>query len=313
MSETVSENVPVDYLDIPSPVEQVGPERYKLAFEVLGNLLELDDGCVSSLKLRRELESKHGFLDAGPVLVELKIFDPQLSAQRGIPTPTFKFHHYGRSFYSDKRYAEEIEKQEQEADNASDQASTAEPEEVVPSAANRQEEARVVSYVKSALEEIYSSDANEDENEFAFDVHSLRKGSGFENADLVAVHWQAPDVYELVAVEVKLEFTAQAVQQALNYARFVHRAWVACLVESDSNLELRERNPALFEYAVSRGVGVLACRRSQGRGYKVRPIHWPSRSHPALWDEKEFLGRYRPQFEDAGILERPRRPLPRSR
>ncbi len=313
MPELVSEGVPVDEIDIANSTEPVEPEKYALAFKVLGDLLESNDGCVSSAKLRRELESKHGFADAGPVLVELKIFDPQSSAQRGIPTPGFKFHHYGRSFYSDKRYAEEIKKQEKEADDASDQASTAEPDEPAPSAANRQEEARVVSYVKSALEEIYSSDANEDENEFAFDVHNLRKGSGFENADLVAVHWQAPDVYELVAVEVKLEFSAHAVQQSLNYARFAHRAWVACLVDSESNLELRERNPALFEYAVSRGIGILACRRSQGGGYKVRPIHWPTRSHPALLDEKKFSERYREQFEEAGILERPRRPLPRSR
>lgn len=304
----------MDDVDVASgTADQVPPEKYECAFKVLDGLLAANDGCVSSTKLRRELESKHGFEDAGPILVELKIFDPQSSRERGIPAPGFKFHHYGRSFYSDRRYGEEIKKQEKEADDASDEASEAEPEETTPSAANRQEEARVVKYVHSALEEIYSGDAKEEESEFVFDVHSLRKGSGFENADLVAVHWQARDVYELVAVEVKLEFSAHAVQQALNYARFAHRAWVACVVESDSNLELRERNPALFDYAVSRGIGILACRRSQGRGYRVRPIHWPMRSQPALLDEKEFQERYREQFEEAGILERPRRPVPRSR
>lgn len=292
--------------------ELVSPGEYQQAFQVLHQLLDANDGWISTTKLKRELERKHGFADAGPVIVELKIFDPQTSRERGIPNPGFRFHHYGRSFYSDEKYAEEIEKQKREADDASE-AEVAEPEEAAPSPANRQEEARLVSYVKSALEEIYSSDANEEEYEFVFDVHNLRKGSGFENADLVAVHWRAADVCDLVAVEVKLEFSAHAIQQALNYKRFAHRVWVACLVESDSNLELRDRNPGLFDYAVSSGVGVLACRRSQGRGYKVRPIQWPVRSQPDLLEEQEFKERYRPQFEDAGVLERPKRPLPRSR
>jgi len=304
----------VDEIDPAGAVADLVPtEKYEVAFKVLADLLGSNGGCVSSAKLRRELESKHDFADAGPVLVELKIFDPQSSRERGIPPAGFGFHHHGRSFYSDKRYAEEVEKQEKEADDASDQASVAEPEEISPSAPNRQEEARVVKYVQSALEEIYSSEANSDENEFVFDVHNLRKGGGFENVDLVAVHWQSPDVYELVAVEVKLEFSAHAVQQALNYTRFSHRAWVACVVDSDSNLELRERYTALFDYAVSRGVGILACRRSQGRGYKVRPIHWPSRSQPALLDENEFKERYRGQLEEAGILERRKKTLPRCR
>jgi hypothetical protein len=45
---------------------------------------------------------------------------------------------------------------------------------------------------------------------------------------------------------VKLEFSAQVVQQALSYTRFSHRVWVAVPVDTDSHSELRERNPALF-------------------------------------------------------------------
>jgi hypothetical protein len=195
---------------------------------------------------------------------------------------------------------------------ASDQASEAAPEEGAVSRTNRQEEAWLVTYVNRALQEIYLSDANAEEHTFVFDVHSLRKGSSFENADLIAVHWRSRDICELIAVEVKLEFSAQAVQQALSYTRFAHRAWIAVLVETDSNLELHERNPMLFEYAISRGLGILACRRSQGRGYKVFPVHWPLRHQPDLFEENEFLERYRNKFEEAGILQ-PRRQFPRLR
>jgi hypothetical protein len=45
-----------------------------------------------------------------------------------------------------------------------------------------------VTYVKNALEELYSSDANSSDKTFVFDVHSHRKGSTFENTDLIAIH-----------------------------------------------------------------------------------------------------------------------------
>ena len=75
-----------------------------------------------------------------------------------------------------------------------------------------------------ALEDLYFSESNADEKDFVFDVHSYRKGSSFENTDLIAIHWRSDKVYDLIAVEVKLGFSAQVVQQALSYTRFSHRA-----------------------------------------------------------------------------------------
>jgi hypothetical protein len=288
-----------------------------LAFQVLNDLLTSNKGCVSTTALRRELEN-HGIADARPVVVELKFFDPESSRERGIPVPSFKFHHLGRSFYSEERYKQELKKQEEattkEADAASRQASVAAPEEPPVSRTNRQEEARLVAYVKGALEDLYSSEAIPEDRTIVFDVHSARKGSSFENVDLIAVHWRPCNVCDLITVEVKLEFSAQVVQQALNYARFSHRAWVAVLVETDSNAELREKNPTLFEYAISHGLGILACRRRQGRSYEVFPVHWPIRNQLDPLEEEEFKERYRNEFEAAGVIEpREKRRLPRLR
>jgi hypothetical protein len=171
----------------------------------------------------------------------------------------------------------------------------------------------LVAYVKSALEEIYASDAGPEDKDFVFDVHSARKGSSFENVDLLAVHWRSRSFCDLITVEVKLEFSAHVVQQALNYTRFSHRAWVAVLVESNLQDELPRRYPALFDYAISRGLGVLACRRRQGRRYEVFPVQWPLRNQPDPLQEEEFIERYREQLEEAGAVEPEKRHLPRFR
>jgi hypothetical protein len=295
---------------VPDPVAAQNPSEpldWGLAFRVLDDLLKSNGGVVSSTMLRRELERNHGIADARPLLVELTFFDPDSARERGIPEPGFRFHHLGRSFYSEEKYADEAKKLQQatikEAEDASDAVSETEPEEVPVSRTNRQEEARLVTYVKRGLEEIYSSDLNADEKTFVFDVHSLRKGSSFENVDLIAVHWLPHNMCELISVEVKLEFNPQVVQQALNYTRFSHRAWIAVPVETDSHVELRERDPGLFEYAIARGLGVLACRRRRGKSYDVFPVHWPQRNTLDLLDQEEFVERYRDEFEEAGVTE----------
>ena len=296
------------------------PETYDwaLAFRVLGELLAANDGCVSSMELRKELQTVHGIVDARPIVVELKFFNPESSIERGIPAPNFKFFHLGRSFYSEARYNEELKNQqeatEKEADSATDEVPIVEADEPTVSRTNRQEEARLVTYVKGALEELHSSDANSSDKTFVFDVHSHRKGSTFENTDLIAIHWRSREVCDLITVEVKLEFSAQVVQQALSYTRFSHRVWVAVPVDTDSHSELRERNPALFEYANSRGLGVLACRRRKGRSFEIFPIHWPLRNSLDPLEEEEFLERYRDEFEEGGVLEpKDRRRPPRLR
>jgi hypothetical protein len=287
--------------------QQSGAESWALAFRVLGELLAANDGVVSSMALRRELEGNHSIPNARDLVIELKFFDPEASVERGIPAPSFKFHHLGRSFYSEQKYAEELQKQQElatkQADVASNEVSVVEPDEPSASRTNRQEEARLVTYVKGALEDLYSSEANSEENSYVFDVHSHRKGSTFENTDLIAVHWRSERVCDLVTVEVKLEFISQVVQQALSYTRFSHRVWLAVPVDTDSHSELREKNPALFEYAISQGLGILACRKRKGRSYEVFPIHWPLRNSVDPLEEEEFLERYRPEFEAAGVVE----------
>ena len=306
----------VDNFETTGEPSALSTQDWELAFRVLGEQLSLHAGCVSTKALRRGLEAQ-GIEDARPLVVALRFFDPGSSSERKIPAPSFRFGHLGRSFYSKERYDQELKNQEkvtaEEAEDASREVSTTSPEEITITRANRQEEARMVKYVKIALEELYASDVGPEETEFVFDVHSARKGSSFENVDLIAVHWRPRNFCDLITVEVKLEFSAHAIQQALNYTRFSHRAWVAVLVETDLSAELAQRHPALFDYAISRGLGVLACRRQQGRSYKVSPVQWPLRSHPDPLQEEEFIERYREQFEEAGIVESEKRPRPRFR
>jgi hypothetical protein len=117
----------------------------------------------------------------------------------------------------------------------------------------------------------------------------------------------------VITVEVKLDFIPQVVQQALSYTRFSHRAWVAVRVRTDSHSELREVDPSLFEYAISRGLGLLASRRAKGRSYDVFPVHWPLRQQLDPSEEEGLKERYPSEFEDAGILEKERKKLHRSR
>jgi hypothetical protein len=298
----------IDGSEIASELGTASNQDWELAFRVLGEQLSLHEGCISTVALVRELKKK-GIEDPRPLVAALQFIDPESRRERGIPTPNFEYGHIGRSFYSKDRYDQEQRNQEkataEEAEDASREASstTAPPEEITITRANRQEEARLVTYVKSALEDLYASDEGPEDTEFVFDVHSARKGSSFENVDLIAVHWRSHTFCDLIAVEVKLDFTAHAVHQALNYARFSHRAWVAVLVESDSRAELPRLYPSLFDYAISHGLGVLACRRRQGRSYEVLPVHWPRRNQPDPLEEQEFIERYREQFETAEVVE----------
>ena len=102
-------------------------------------------------------------------------------------------------------------------------------------------------------------------------MHRDRPGSEFENVDVIAVHWRSDEVAEIVTVEVKLDFTARAVQQASNYRRFSDRVWLAVPVTAKLTLaanELRETDPLLFDHVVDVGLGILACRKSRGAAMK---------------------------------------------
>jgi hypothetical protein len=110
---------------------------------------------------------------------------------------------------------------------------------------------------------------------------------------------------DLVTVEVKLDFTAKLVQQAHNYCRFSDRVWIAVPVladVSDSAQALREYDPALFDYVVDIGLGVLACRRRPGKSYEVIPVQWPRRLHPDPVEKEAFIDRYRTDLESACVV-----------
>ncbi len=261
------------------------------------------NGIVSSRALRPELE-KLGIENVSEINTKLKLFDFD-NPPPGVAEPSFRYFHRGRSFYSEDAYRQA----EAETERAAEQAEQAakdeklEDDEPIRRRRNRQEEARVVTYVEEALESIYDSDFGPDV-QVAFDVHNERPGGEFENVDAIAVNWRSDDVVELVAVEVKLKFCAGLVQQAINYRRFAHRVWIAIPVSSDEPAsELRAQSPSLFEYVIEQGLGILACRRRQGASYEVWPIHWPQLNRLDTLSQDEFVERYRNAFETSGVVE----------
>lgn len=66
--------------------------------------------------------------------------------------------------------------------------------------------------------------------------------------------------------------------------------------------ELRAMDDRLFDHVVDLGLGVLACRRRQGRAYEVVPIHWPVRSVPEPLEREMFVEWHRGLLEEAGAV-----------
>jgi hypothetical protein len=301
--------------------------EWKLATELLAHMFTRAEGCVSSLALRRELERK-GIADARQLVISMKFFDFDAPPDELKPTPAFRWYHHGKSFYTEDAFNRSLSVRESEADTAAESA-TVEPlpaetagDDEEPDSArvrrnNRQEEARLVRFVVDALSDIYASEWAPEKLEIAFDIHSERAGTEFENVDAIGVHWRSPERVDLAAVEVKLEFSPRLVQQANNYTRFADRVWVAVPVQApvgQAAVELRETDPRLFEYVVSRGIGILACHRRRGRTYEVFPVQWPGRCNPDPVDRDAFIERHYPTFEDAGVVApRTRGRLPRLR
>jgi hypothetical protein len=231
------------------------------------------------------------------------------------PNPGFKWKYHGRSFYTEEAFKRTLSRTESEADSAAEKAAVpheSEPrddeenDEAAPvKRSRRQAEARLVRYVVEALSDIYSSEVGVDDKDIAFDVHNERAGSDFENVDAIAVHWRSKEVVELVAVEVKLDFTARLVQQANNYRRFADRVWVALPIQAPvgrAAVELRETNARLFEYLTTIGIGILACHRRRGSVYEVYPVQWPLRCLADPIERHEFIERHYETFEDAGLV-----------
>src|SRR5690606_11967412 len=171
---------------------------------------------------------------------------------------------------------------------------------------NRREEARLVKYVEAALEDLYGDSEGVPEGaNVAFDVHGERRGGEYENVDVIAIDWRSESIAELVAVEVKLEFSARAVQQANNYRRFADRTWIATVVSGrleNAALTLASQDRRLFDYVVEQGIGILACRRGRGGSYEVVPVQWPRRNRVHRLEWAEFIERYRDYFEEAQVV-----------
>lgn len=264
---------------------------------VLLDLLSRNGGSVSTRRLREQLDSQ-GIESPQQVIAHLKFPDSS------DPLDAFPFRHQGRRFYTPEAFqqlgdvAEDAVESAEASEDGQAEVDAAEPRR------RRREEARLSRYVFDALGNLYASDAGP-ERDYVFDVHHLRPGGDFENVDLLAVHWRSAEIVELVAVEVKLAFTAKLVQQANNYRRFANRVWIAVPVDAaliDAAAVLRELDPLLFEYSVYLGLGILACRRAVGRSYEVGPVQWPRRVELDAVEHAAFLERFRDIFESAGVL-----------
>lgn len=272
---------------------------------ILKDLLVKNNGVVSSRALRKHLMDVLKIDDDTSRALITRLYTEVNPCGEDILSK-------GRSFYTKEKYASADASVQAQADIAANKEATAPepPLAVVESVktdyvANKQEEARLNTYVIEALKQIYSTEFVDDSTPYVFDVHNDRPGSVYENVDIVGVHFRNEGVAEIFAIETKLEFTAKAIQQALNYTRFANRVWLAVPVTTHEGAEeLRAIDESLFEYAVEKGIGILACRKAKGRSYEVRAVHYPKRQVVDPVDRVVFVERYRSNFEAAGLIER---------
>jgi len=274
---------------------------------LLKDLLAKNNGVVSSRALRKHLMDTLKIDDDTSRLLITRLYTEVNPCGEGILSK-------GRSFYTKERYESADASIQAQADIAASKEAaidiaTPVVVEPVPTkseyVANKQEEARLNTYVIEALKQIYSTEFIDDSTPYVFDVHNDRPGSVYENVDIVGVHFRNEGVAEIFAIETKLEFTAKAMQQALNYTRFANRVWLAVPVTTHEGAEeLRAIDESLFEYAVAKGIGILACRKAKGRSYDVRAVHYPTRQTIDPVDRAIFVERYRPNFEASGLIER---------
>ena len=271
------------------------------AREILLDMLRQQEGCVSTRVLRRHFEAK-GIPNVTEIIAKLKFYELDDTG----PDSEARHYHRGRSFYSEEAHRQLEENTRAAADAEAEEADPEPPDAKTPAPPReyRQDEARLVTYVKGRLDDLYATEFGP-ECDYVFDVHNDRAGSGYENVDLIAVHWRSDEIIELVTVEVKLDFNVRLVQQAANYVRFSDRVWIAVPVAAqlvDAAAELRELDPLLFEHIVELGMGILACRRGRGGSFEVVPVHWPRLQKPDRLEKAELLERHRGIFEEACIV-----------
>ena len=196
---------------VETEIDELGKAR-----EILLDMLRQQEGCVSTRVLRRHFEAK-GIRNVTEMIAKLKFDEPGETR----PGDEARHHHRGRSFYSEEAFRQ-LEETTRAAADAEAEGADSEPPDVkvvAPTREYRQDEARLVTYVKGRLDDLYATEFGP-ECEYVFDVHNDRAGSGYENVDLIAVHWRSEEIIELVTVEVKFDFNVKLVQQAANYIRY---------------------------------------------------------------------------------------------
>lgn len=276
---------------------EVEKADWKKLVAILPHALSANLGCVSSIELNRRLK-ENGVREPQRTLSRLKFLDWS-SDTPSFPRPSVRVYHVGRSFLDAEAHKKHLEEREAQADQEAAKEVASEP----TARPRKQDEARLVSYVCDELSNMYTNDWDE-KRPCVFKVHERRPLSDYENVDVLAVRWRSAVRYDVVAVEVKLRFSAQLIQQANNYRRFADRVWIACPVESpldEAANWLQSENQRLFDYAVDSGLGILACKRMVGRRYEVVPVHWPMQNRCDPVDRDALLEAYFDQFIEAGV------------
>ena len=282
------------------------PIEWKAAFQILKDGLEKNDGILSSKLLRAYLNSPN-IKDIEEVFRQLKYYDQDNPFDVSFDRPDFKWLHKGRSFYSEERYNKEFAVADKEEIEILEEKSEEEgPIDFERKRAYKKSEEKLCKYIEYELKTIYDSKIRPD-NENVFSVYRRKSGGCYGNVDLLAVSWITEKDFELVAIEVKLKFNEELVQQACNYGRFADRVWIAFPVVGnpfECASVLRESNPLLFDCVLDMGLGILAVGRvGKGGRYTVKPIHWARRLAPNKADRLDFTERYKEYLEEAGATE----------
>ena len=156
------------------------------AREILLDMLRQQEGCVSTRVLRRHFEAK-GIPNVTEIIAKLKFYELDDTG----PDSEARHYHRGRSFYSEEAHRQLEENTRAAADAEAEEADAEPPDAKTPAPPReyRQDEARLVTYVKGRLDDLYATEFGP-ECDYVFDVHNDRAGSGYENVDLIAVHWR---------------------------------------------------------------------------------------------------------------------------
>jgi len=301
-----NDEVPSDLIaHSPAPSQ---PQILRKPEEILVDLLA-PTGVVSTMKLKVKLrEAGHENANA--------ICD-QLSRQNN------QWKKHDKSFYTPQRLEtllkEESEEKSEVKEALSANADLPEEDDLEERVAlkakhkRKAEERRLCeNYIHPFLTELYETEHKPHETECAFVVQDQRPSSSLRNVDLVAVQWRTPEFVELITVEAKLSFSAQLVQQAANYIRFSHRVWIAVVVNAGTDVgeiaqSLYDKDPLLFEYVVSLGLGIIACQKAKGGSFNCYAVQWPKKQSPDEFEKASFIEDYRETFEEAGLLEKRKR------